>query len=1481
MRIKDTANWVLGTCHMGILGEGWGTIGVREEILEADLPLRKRLCTAHTGTYELGESPAAAAARLKEPVRDDLYRFVDTVERGEGFTPASIEVGYGVTDAWDDLEEIRELQAAYRNLQAQFIQALTALKSCQTYLTAALGRIQILEAARVPAQPEGIAKALAACDADRNTNDDDSHVSVTGARRTERVTHECTYPDFMKCQPLNFKGTERVVELTQWFEKMETVFHISNYSMENQIKFSTCTLLGSALTWAYTAGSGEKKPYGGSKPMCPKYNYHHDGPCASKCDKCNKVGHFARDCRSTANVNTVNNQRGNGIGQKPTCYDCGSHGHFKKDCPKFKNNNCGTQGGNAIAPAKVCAVGRAGTNPDSNVVMDHYYDVELADGRTIRLNSILSGCILNFLNHPFNIELMPVELGSFDAIIGMDWLAKYHVVIVCAEKIVRIPWGNEILIIHGDRSDQGNKTRMNIISCTKTQKYMLKGCHVFLAHITTKETKDKSEKKRLENVQDYALWDVIKNGNSFKPIAETTTNDTGTSTTHIPGPVTTKEKAQKKNDIKARSMLLMALSNKHLMIFNQYKDAKTLFVAIETRFGGNEATKKTQKTLLKQLTVNVEETPPKAMVAIDGVSFDWSYMAEDKVPTNMALMAFSDSERSFNNLNFKAMDLSLVRQRPRMLVKKLPMRLRKLLMLIKDKVSDNKDCSVKSPVVNATNAEPQSFSDKDGNGVNKDSGIDTYEKSANNINDVNTVGPSINTASTDFDTGSLNINIYSPTISTTSPEATHADFLGDLPEGDKSNINTTYQVPSTLNIRIHKDHSLDLVIGDATGIKWVFKNKKDERGIVIKNKARLAAYGYTQEEGIKCDEVFAPVAKIGAIRVEEEVYVCQPLGFEDPDHPDKIYKVYVDDNIFGSTKKELCNEFEMLMKDRFQMSSIQDKYVTEVLRKFNLSHIKTASTPMEMEKPLVKDTDGVDVDVHLYRSMIGSLMYLTTSRPDIMYSICVCAKFQVTPKVFHLHAIKRIFRYLKDHSKLGLWYPRYSPFELVAYTDSDYARASLDRKSTTGGLSLTIYTSCIKHFWTSAMVKTINDDVQLQALLDGKKVVVNEASIRRDLRLDDAKGIFVNPSLTKKIFANMKRVGTGFSRAITPLFATMMRKHKPRRKQRKETKVSQDEPPTEKHIPTPSHDPLRSGEDRLQLNELMEICKKLSDRVLSLEKTKTNQAAEIDKLKKRVKKVKGKKKKRSHRLKRLYKVSLSARSVFSDEEGWGRMNDQDLFGVHDLDGHEVFMDVTTGENVEQDATVAEKEVTTIEDIKDIEVTAVAVTTPQIFRDELTLARTLMKIKAAKPKTKRVTIQEPNEVRTISPSQPTAGEELEQESAKKQKLDEQVQAKVADDDTAELKRCLEIVPKDDDDVTIEATPLSSKSPTIVDYKIYREGKKSYFKIIRADGNSQNYLTFGKMFKIFNREDLEVLRSIVKTRIEKTNPVDDMDIYYFKH
>ncbi|GJY58454.1 putative ribonuclease H-like domain-containing protein [Tanacetum coccineum] len=185
-----------------------------------------------------------------------------------------------------------------------------------------------------------------------------------------------------------------------------------------------------------------------------------------------------------------------------------------------------------------------------------------------------------------------------------------------------------------------------------------------------------------------------------------------------------------------------------------------------------------------------------------------------------------------------------------------------------------------------------------------------------------------------------------------------------------------------------------------------------------------------------------------------------------------LVQVYVDDIIFGSTKTSMVKEFEELMQKEFTMSSLgeltfflglqvkqstagifisQDKYVKDILNKFDFRTIKPATTPIEAHKALGKDEEGEDVDVHLYRSMIGCLMYLTASRPDIMFAVCLCARFQVTPKVSHMNAVKRIFRYLKHQPKLGLWYPKDSPFHLEAFSDSDYAGDNHDRRSTSGG----------------------------------------------------------------------------------------------------------------------------------------------------------------------------------------------------------------------------------------------------------------------------------------------------------------------------------------------------------------------------------------------------------------------------------------------
>ncbi|GJZ57174.1 putative ribonuclease H-like domain-containing protein [Tanacetum coccineum] len=263
-------------------------------------------------------------------------------------------------------------------------------------------------------------------------------------------------------------------------------------------------------------------------------------------------------------------------------------------------------------------------------------------------------------------------------------------------------------------------------------------------------------------------------------------------------------------------------------------------------------------------------------------------------------------------------------------------------------------------------------------------------------------------------------------------------------EVDLNNLETTMNVSHIPTTRIHKDHPKDQIIV--------------EKALYGLHQALRAWY--------QTLSTYLLENRFRRGTIDKTLFIKKDKG------DILLVQVYVDDIIFGSTRKSLCIEFEQIMHNRFHMSLIgeltffiwlhvmqrddgifisQDKYVADILKKFDFSLVKTTSTLMEPNKALIKDAEAEDVDVHLYRSMIGSLMYLTASRPDIMFAVCACARFQVTPKVSHLHAVKRIFRYLKGHPKLGLWYPRDSPFNLEAFSDSDYARASLDKKSTTGG----------------------------------------------------------------------------------------------------------------------------------------------------------------------------------------------------------------------------------------------------------------------------------------------------------------------------------------------------------------------------------------------------------------------------------------------
>nr|GEV41970.1 hypothetical protein [Tanacetum cinerariifolium] len=559
---------------------------------------------------------------------------------------------------------------------------------------------------------------------------------------------------------------------------------------------------------------------------------------------------------------------------------------------------------------------------------------------------------------------------------------------------------------------------------------------------------------------------------------------------------------------------------------------------------------------------------------------------------------------------------------------------------------------------------------------------DCSENSSNEVNTVGTIVPTV---------GQNSLNITHP-FSTAGPSNTTASRTHrqssfkdasqptddpDMPEleditysNDENDVGTEADFNNLETSIIEEPKRVHQALKDPSWIEAMqeellqFKmNKKDERGIVVMNKARLIAQGHIQDEGIDYKEVFAPVARIKAIRlflayasfmgfivyqmdvksaflyetIEEEVYVCQPLGFEYPDHPDKVYKVVK--ALYGLHQaprawyETLANYLQENGFQRADERQVPDEFYGGTHILFGSSR-KSASTPIDTEKPLLKDPNGEDVDVHAYRSMIGSLMYITSSRPYIMFAD--------------------------------------SPFDLVAYSDSDYAGASLDRKSTTRGCQFlgcrliswrckkqtVVATSSIEaeyvaaasccaqvlwiqnqlldygkgfnqvidflngnyinQLWNTVTIKQDNEVTRMQALVDTKKVVVTEAAIRDVLRLDDTEAVdflpneeifaelacmgyekpstkltfykaffssqwkflihtilqpmsakrtswnefssamasvviclstsdlsthttkYASPALTQKVFANMRRVGKGFSRAKTPLFEGML-----------------------------------------------------------------------------------------------------------------------------------------------------------------------------------------------------------------------------------------------------------------------------------------------------------------------------------------------------
>nr|GEW68893.1 ribonuclease H-like domain-containing protein [Tanacetum cinerariifolium] len=807
----------------------------------------------------------------------------------------------------------------------------------------------------------------------------------------------------------------------------------------------------------------------------------------------------------------------------------------------------------------------------------------------------------------------------------------------------------------------------------------------------------------------------------------------------------------------------------------------------------------------------------------------------------------------------------------------------------------------------------------------------------------------------------------------------------------------------------------------AIGTKWVYRNKKDKRGVVVRNKARLVAQGHRQEEGINYNKVFAPVERIKAIRIflafasymgfivyqmhvksaflyetiDEEVYVTQPPRFVDPKFPNKVYKVVK--ALYG-------------------------------LHQAPRACVKTASTLIETQKPLVKDEGAADVDVYLYRSIIDSLMFLTASMPDIMFVVCACSRFQVTPKTSHLqvtivatatieaeyvaaahcygqvlwiqnqlldygfnlintkiyidnesticivknpvfhsktkhieirhHFIrdayeKKLIKVLKIHTDDNVVDLLMKDFDVSSKELASPKQMALGKDESNllivDSLLKNIWSSmhhviAMKHwlfqskwllFWSTSKVKTVNDEVRVQALIDGKRININEYSILRTLQLDDEQEGWYK-----------------FFGVITPLFENMLVPAA------EELGQAQDDVPSlaplpQHTIPSPTNDPIPDADkDSLKFQELMDLCTRLSNKVLDLESEvidlKSSFTHKIAKLEDRVHKLEEENKILKATSFKSAKVD-TATPVEDKEESFKQRRviadmDKDVEDTNKEEPakvEEVLEVVKVAKLMTEVVITAQPTTTTAQVpklsaprrrrgviIQDPEETTTSVIMhtevlpkdkrkgilieeskplkrqaqidmDEAFNNEVMRFQDLKRkhvtkaharknmmiylknmvgfkmdlfkgmtysdirpifkklynsIQAFLEKEEEVTIQEKRQ-----------GESLEQETAKKQRIDEDVE---------ELKRHLLIVTNDDDYVYTKATPLASKVP-IVNYQIHHENNKPYYKIIKVDGTHKLFLSFITLLKNFEKEDLEALWKLVKERFETTEPKNFLD------
>nr|GEV62790.1 hypothetical protein [Tanacetum cinerariifolium] len=595
---------------------------------------------------------------------------------------------------------------------------------------------------------------------------------------------------------------------------------------------------------------------------------------------------------------------------------------------------------------------------------------------------------------------------------------------------------------------------------------------------------------------------------------------------------------------------------------------------------------------------------------------------------------------------------------------------------------------------------------------------------------------------------------------------------------------------------------------------------------MIRNKARLVAQGYTQEEEIDYDEVFAPIARIKEIRlflayasfkyfmvyqmdvkstflyekIKEEAYVCQPSRFEDLDFPDRVYKV--EKALYGLHQAprawyETLSTY--LLDNGFQRGTINK---TLFIKRF--TEVKTTSTPMETQNPLLKDEDGEEVDVHVYRSIIGSLMCLTSLRPDIMFVVCACARYQVNLK-FYMFMVNIVAATVHGTVFLG-------DFNV---TDRVHMMYILNEK---GGPK---EDACIMsyqsqgvsvwdgaEFWSTAMAKTINGEAQLHALVDGKEIIITESIVSKDPRLEDEEDEVVH-----------KELGDSLVRAATTT-SSLDAEQDSGNISKTQSKTTPNE--------SSSQGTNSSGSPKCQ--ETMRDTT-VQTRVLDLEKTKMTQQQEIASLKIRVKKLEKKNRLRTHRLKRLYKVGLTASAA-------GDIVSTASILVSTASIATTVNAATTTTNGKGKGILIElvKPMKRKDQIRLDEEAALKLQAE--FDEEERLTRE----KAKKEKEANIAliktwddIQAKNDIdHQLVERIKESRKELIQEITKKQKVDD-------DKETVEPKQLMKIIP-DKEEVAIDAIPLFVKPPKIVDWKIYKEGRKSYYQIMRADGKSQMYMIF---------------------------------------